>query len=406
MIFQTLDDKQECVGVYIDGSLHFHLDKLPEGLSKTWKHVPYLSGMDIEYASLYLEEKKLADVLPEYLLDDWEDVGKKILSFKRSLKISQVDMSENCFFDLAPKRLLVEYCEVKNRITEHVLKNVPRPRRYEFYKQVSLMLAEIENRKVNIDSSKIKSYLKHSKLGNQARSILSCSGHVKYNPFGTKTGRLTTAKNAFPILTLGKEFRFGIKPQNDFFVELDFNGAEVRTLLGLLEKPQPQQDVHKFHNEELLGGCFTRTKAKEAFFAWLYGAKKAVSRDASSRLSKYYRKEDLLTKYWDGKIVTTPYGKRIDCPSEHYALNYLVQSTAAELAIKQALKINYLLNNKSSGSFLAFVIHDAIVLDMKNEDRHLLKYVKKIMGSTNFGEFMVNTKEGNNLGNLRKSNIV
>ena len=27
MIFQTLDDKTECVGVYVDGKLHF--DKIP-----------------------------------------------------------------------------------------------------------------------------------------------------------------------------------------------------------------------------------------------------------------------------------------------------------------------------------------------------------------------------------------
>ena len=65
-----------------------------------------------------------------------------------------------------------------------------------------------------------------------------------------------------------------------------------------------------------------------------------------------------------------------------------------------------LLKQKFSGSFLAFIIHDAIVLDMKNEDRHLLKYVKSMMSSTNFGSFMVNTKKGSNLGNLREVEIV
>ncbi len=394
------------MGVYTDGSLYFHPEEFPEGLSKTWKYVSYLSGLDIEYASLYLEGRSLIEILPEYLLDDWGDVNSKVTSFKRSLTISQVDMSENCFFDLAPTRLLVEYCEVKNRITEYILKNLSKPKRYEFYKQASIMLSDIDSRNINIDTSKVRSYLTHKKLGNQARTILSSSKSVKYNLFGTKTGRFTTVKNTFPILTLAKEFRFSVNPQNDFFIELDFNGAEVRTLLGLLQKKQPSCDVHQFHIDNLLGGKYTRGHAKESFFAWLYGSKRAVDKETSEKLSLFYERDDLLAKYWDGKNVVTPYGKRIPCESAHYALNYLVQSTAAELTIKQALKINYLLKQKFSGSFLAFIIHDAIVLDMKNEDRHLLKYVKSMMSSTNFGSFMVNTKKGSNLGNLREVEIV
>ena len=113
MLFQTLDDKTECVGIYADNQLIFDPEGFPPELTQTWKYAPYLRDLDIEYISLYLEGGKIADAIPEYLKDDWEDVSNKVLAFKRSLAISQVDTSENCFFDLVPERFLVEFCEVK-----------------------------------------------------------------------------------------------------------------------------------------------------------------------------------------------------------------------------------------------------------------------------------------------------
>ena len=130
MLFQTLDDKTECVGIYTDNSLIFDPDDFPDRLSKTWKYSSYLRGMDVEYASLYLEGKLISDIIPEYLKDDWDDVSRKINAFKRSLAISQVNTNENCFFDLVPDRFLMEFCEVKNKITDYVLKNTEKPQRY------------------------------------------------------------------------------------------------------------------------------------------------------------------------------------------------------------------------------------------------------------------------------------
>ena len=43
MLFQTLDDKNECVGIYYDGDLYFN-DELPEGISETWAYAPFLSN--------------------------------------------------------------------------------------------------------------------------------------------------------------------------------------------------------------------------------------------------------------------------------------------------------------------------------------------------------------------------
>ena len=401
MLFQTLDDKTECVGIYADNQLIFDPEGFPPELTQTWKYAPYLRDLDIEYISLYLEGGKIADAIPEYLKDDWEDVSNKVLAFKRSLAISQVDTSENCFFDLVPERFLVEFCEVKNKITEYVSKNIEKPVRYDFYKHVSMMLEDISHKRVTVDKQRISAYLQDPKLKHHAKNIIEAAPCVRYNQFGTKTGRLTTKKGCVPILTMNREFRSAVKPQNDYFIELDFNGAEVRTLLGLLGKEQPEGDVHNFHLKEIFTDIHTRDKAKVAFFAWLYGSRSAVIKQDVLKLAEFYEKDRLLKEYWDGNTVRTPFRKEIPDTSEHHALNYLVQSTAAELTLKQALKLEYLLRKQSAGSHIAFLIHDAIVIDMKKEDEHLLKSLVTLMSSTNFGNFMVNIKRGKTLGSMK-----
>ena len=401
MLFQTLDDKAECVGIYADNRLMFDPDVFPSGLTKTWKYAPYLRDLDVDYISLYLEGRSIKESIPEYLQDDWADAYQKVVAFKRSLAISKVNTYENCFFDLVPHGVLVEFCEVKNKITEYISKNIQRPARYPFYKHVSMMLEDISHREVKIDAQIVSSYLQDSKLKNHARNIMDAAPYVHYNLFGTRTGRLTTKKGTVPILTMSNEFKSAIRPQNDYFLELDFNGAEVRTLLGLLGKEQPRGDVHDFHLNKIFTKINTRDQAKVAFFAWLYGSKTAADPEEMIKLAEYYKKTELLQKYWDGNTVRTPFKKEIRDASAHHALNYLVQSTAAELTLKQAVKLEYLLRKQSHGSHISFLIHDAVVIDMKKGDESLIRSLAELMASTDFGKFMVNIKRGKTLGSMR-----
>ena len=400
MLFQTLDNKEECVGIYCNDELIFDVAKFPESLSTTWAYHPSLQSLDIEYASLYLEGGRMEEHIPEYLKDDWEDVTKKLQAFKRSLQISQVDSRENCFYDLVPDRFLIDYCAVKNSITQHIISNVPRPLRYKFYKAIAEMLGDISTHSVDLDRRHLRSLTGNPKLKNQATSLLRGNPRVEYNAFGTITGRLTTKKSSFPILTLNKVFRPAVRPTNDFYMEIDFNGAEVRTLLGLSGHPQPQGDVHDFHLKNVFTDLSTRAEAKTAFFAWMYGAKGKIPVTQKNKLEEYYDKREVLHNFWvDGNVVT-PYNKVIRNVDEHHALNYIVQSVAAELTLKQALKINYLLKKCGSGSHIAFLIHDAIVIDMRRDDLGLLPNIMDLMESTNFGKFKTNIKKGPSLGSL------
>mgnify|MGYP007000094991 len=54
--------------------------------------------------------------------------------------------------------------------------------------------------------------------------------YVDYDIFGTVTGRMTTKRGSFPALNLKRELKKHVRPNNDVFLELDFNAAEIRTM--------------------------------------------------------------------------------------------------------------------------------------------------------------------------------
>ncbi len=154
MIFQTLDDKKECIGVYVNKELIYK--KIPKGLTKTWNYSTYLKGQDIQYGKLYSEGKTLDESCPEHLKQEYENVVKKLTAFKNSFSEAKIPLSENCLFDLTPEHFLKKYCEVKNKITDHIISNTKKPLEYNFYRRFNEILVDIEQRELNIDYELMK----------------------------------------------------------------------------------------------------------------------------------------------------------------------------------------------------------------------------------------------------------
>src|SRR5210317_1484620 len=97
MIFQTLDDKSECVGVYVDGKLHF--DSIPSGLTKTWKYTGSVQDDLIQYAWLYTGGKNLQETCPENLKEELTEIQKTFKAYMKSFEIGKINLKDNCFFD-------------------------------------------------------------------------------------------------------------------------------------------------------------------------------------------------------------------------------------------------------------------------------------------------------------------
>jgi len=396
MLFQTLDNKQKCIGVYYDGNLHFS-DELPEGISETWSYSSSLRDREFRYGYLQCGGKSLDSVCPSNIKDDWNKINNKLKAFMRSIHLAKVSLDDNCFYDLIPEKFLLEYCEIKNRITKHVFENFLPPKNMRFLTSLTKVIEDISQQKLNIDVDKFKPFLAEHKARQWRKKINDISPYIKYDIFGTKTGRLTTKRYSFPILTFPKKYRSILKPNNDLFVELDYNGAELRTLLALSDKNQPTIDIHEWNRKHLSENKISsRQEVKNSIFAWLYNSKKHPNEEV---LRKVFDKDKVLNEYWDGETVKTCFGREIPA-DKHHALNYIIQSTCADLILQKMIKIYDILESKKSN--IAFCVHDSIIIDLHADDKDLMKDVIDEFSNTRFGIFRTSVKAGKDFGNIRE----
>jgi hypothetical protein len=396
MIFQTLDDKKECVGIYANNKLHFK--EIPENLSATWSYSPYLKGVEIDYALIYCEGKTLDEVCPEHLQEEWKSIKIKLKAFMSSFFEAKVSLNENCFFDLTPTKFLEQYCEIKNKITQHVFHSYEKPKEYIFYRRFNELLCDINSRPLNVDAELIKNNIKDQKDINYYRKLKDVSKNIDYNMFGSITGRLSVNKRSFPIQSFQKQYRYALKPHNDWFVAFDINAAELRTSLALLNCVQPQEDLYEWIGKSILGDV-TRSDAKKIVIEWLYNSSNPIYHQYAQRLDNVFKKEALKQLYWVNGKVHTPFGRQIES-DEHHAIPYLNQSTFIDLFHRQVIKVDDYLQDKKS--FVSFLLHDEFVLDMTDDEKEHILDIAKILQDTQFGKFLCSIKVGRDYGNMKK----
>ena len=396
MFFQPLDTKKECAGIYADGKIHN--DSIPVGLTATWKYSSHLDLPSVEYANLYCGGKSIAEVVPDSKRDNWELLNNKLQAYLRACNTAKVDLEENCFFDIVPEKFLLQYCEMRNDVTKHVILNNKKPANYDFLLELVKFLSKLRHQHLKLDLTPLSKLVALPRTRILYKRLMKRSSHyIEYDPFKSKTGRLTTTKLSFPILTLDRNYRSIIKPQNDFFVELDFNAAELRTLLALSGREQPKTDIHDWNAKNIYrSSVLSRDAAKKRIFAWLYNPN---SKDFLP--SDVYDREKVLVKYFDGSTVTTVFDRNIPADN-HHALNYIIQSTTSDLFLKRALEIDKILCSQSSN--IAFLLHDSLVIDFAKKDMGLLNNIINTFSDTDLGSYVTNVSVGRDYGNMKRYN--
>jgi len=391
MAFLTLDDKTECIGFYSNGELTF--GQVPtDNLDKTWKYSKFANTNTL-YANIYVSGKEYDDVCPEHLKEQWSALNKQAKAFIRSFVESRVSLKDNCFYDLVPEKFLINFCDIKCQIIDYVIENYPKPIDYEFKSQLETLLTNIRYQKLSFDEEFIKNNLHEQKIKEFSQNYLAKENYINYNQFHSKTGRLTTGENSFPILNISKNLRSLIKPDNDFFIDIDYNAAEVRVFLALGGFNQPINDIHEWNRNKF--GYADRDTAKNEFISWLYGKKNIKEKE----FKQFYNIDLIKNKYWDGNKVKNYYGREIES-DEFHSVNYIVQSSTADMVLRQVLKVNELLKNTKSK--IKMIIHDNIVVDIHKDDKHLVKQIVDIYNNTDFGKFRASVKIGKSLNDMRK----
>ena len=393
MVFQIMDDKKDCVSVYTNEN--FIYDRIPENLEYTWGFSEHLRDRHIQYASLWTQGISIGDICPEHLVTRWVSAENKIKSHFKSLYIAKIKLSDICFFDTVPRKQLQHYFQTKNDICEWIFKNIEKPRHYNLLHDSYVTFQDIAKRKLNINLHKL---YKYSKTDSKARYLWKWvqenpHSSVNYDLFGSKTGRITTRVGSFPIMNLKTELKDIIEPNLDCFLELDFNAAEIRTMISLMGQEQPQEDIHEWNIKNIFRQDISRAQAKQKFFAWLYNSEnKTID-------SEFYSKDVLVEKFFKEDQIQTPFGRRTVCDRFH-ALNYLLQSASSDNCLDRVNKIERFLRGRKS--YVAFTIHDCCIIDLHRNDRHLIPQIKQIFEDTKLGQFMSSCHIGKNYGEMRE----
>ena len=390
LYFSVLDNKSDCFGYYQNGKLYY--DTLPEEMRVTWKHSETLPAAAYDYISVLARNDSLRDVCPLELKEDFDKVDSKMRAFYKSFLISQVSLDENCFFDLVPQQFLLDYYSVREQIMKYIYENTPKTENYDYDCRLHEMLQEISTNLIKLDQDFIDRCYYKKKLRD-----LRTKNRVQYKQYGTVTGRLSVTSDSFPIMTLDKEYRKVVLPTQDWILELDYNAAELRVFLGLSGHEQPQGDLHKWNSTFLKTD---RQQAKRSVIAYMYGSR---NYDVGE-LEALYNVKSVKKEHFnpEKEEIVNLFGRKIRS-DEFHAVNYTIQSTAAEIALRNTLKIYHLLKDRKSS--VKFCLHDSIIIDFSDEDRDLIHEIRDTFSKTPLGVFPCNIRAGKNFGEMKELKV-
>lgn len=340
-----------------------------------WKHSSILEDEGFRYLYLSLRDEDLSRYChdPELFLD----YKKKMEAHMKAAMTAKISLEDECFFNLIPEHHLVRWFNIRQQALENVYSTTSKESDYDILHKAHVLTTNIANQDITFGNKK---------------------GRVVYDIFGSATGRLTTKRGSVPVLTLKKEQRQLITPQNDALVELDLNAAEIRMLLALTGQDQPQEDIHEWLSKEVFSSEFSRDEVKIKVFSWLYNFSAP-----KSQLDEIFSRTIFRDFYSFGdEVLMTPFGRKLHV-EERKAQNYLLQSTTSDQVLENAYKIQKMLRGKKSK--IAFTLHDSIILDMSQEDAIMLREIKKEFEKTRWGNFVSTCKIGKTFGSLKELKI-
>lgn len=205
---------------------------------------------------------------------------------------------------------------------------------------------------------------------------------IKYNRFGTKTGRLTVEKGPM-ILTINKEFRsiFTSSYDDGRIMMLDFAALEVRVLLYEAGKRCDDVDLYGSIAKDL---GYPRDMVKIAVISELYGSSKfALGKQLQiegkelnafvKRIKNYFNVNELLqrikTQFINDGFIVNRYGRKIlvDEPLDNIFVAHYAQSSGADVVMTGFSHVVKHLSIDAPKVKPLCLIHDALFLDVPKE---------------------------------------
>lgn len=235
-------------------------------------------------------------------------------------------------------------------------------------------------------------------------NILNNVALTWYNLYNA-TSRPTNAFNSvnFAAIPHTEQHRKTFRPQNDFFVEFDFDGYHLRLLAEQVDYNLSEESAHKqlaklyFGKDEITDEEYT--KAKQINFHAIYGKipEEHAFLEIFDKIQTYINR--LWSEYQGIGYVTNPisdkpFTEELKDMNPAKLMNYMMQSLETSrniLILKEVLR--YLKDKKTK---VALYTYDALLFDFSKEDgKETLEGIQKILEED--GKYPVKFKFSKNL---------
>jgi hypothetical protein len=334
------------------------------------------------YTSLYTLDKK-------YLLYHFNLQGATDLSLLYSMvKFDKLDYSRdfsfiNSFYNkfkntsitnkLIPIPKLYEACEKIYEIVKDTIQ-ITIPHGFDFYnKTATNVFYLLEQSGLGIHTEQFVEMFTPRELKQNTVDDVTYTYYNLYNI----TSRPTNAFNSVNYAAIPKteKHRKSFKPQNDFFVEFDFDGYHVRLLCEQLGYELTDESAHmqlakKYFKKEVVGDE-EYSKAKQINFHALYGRIPEEYKDVDIFVQIQKFINSLWIKYEalgevENPVSNKPFTEELKDMNPQKLMNYLMQSLETSrniLILKDVLR--YLQNKKTK---VVLYTYDSLLFDFNKED--------------------------------------
>ena len=258
------------------------------------------------------------------------------------------------------------------------------------------MFHQVEKNGIKLDKTCFIDYYK-GKLQYPEFNLSKSRIYTQYNLYNT-TSRPSNTYNSINFAALNKEDgeRICYKPDNDMFIEIDFQGYHPRLIGELIGFDFPKDRNTYDYLGELLG--VSQQEAKELTFKQLYGGVWSEYQNKPFFKNVVTYVDDLWdTLQYSGTITTENkifIRDDLDKMTPHKLLNYVVQSKETSTNVQLLERVlDYLKNKKTK---LVLYTYDAFLFDYNKEDNNIIQEL------TNLLEYPVIIKQGTSYHGLTK----
>ena len=251
-------------------------------------------------------------------------------------------------------------------------------------------------------------YQPYVDLFKPADPVFNTSNNITYTYYNlyNATSRPTNAFNSvnFAAIPKKEEYRKCFIPQNDIFVEFDFDGYHLRLIADQIGYPLTSESAHTQLAREYFGteniSAEDYARAKQINFQALYGNIPSELKDFKlfNQLEKYT--EDLWGQFVANGSVNAPISGKVFSVKDHpdmnpkKLLNYIIQSLETSRNILILKDVFRYLQNKETK--VALYTYDSVLFDFSKKDgRQTLEDLERILSED--GKYPVKFKYSNNM---------